>query len=332
MEKIAIVLCLLISPACQYLSDQVDKFNGLSLSGGRSLYSQEMFDVMVAQTSANAIAIIPYAFSPGDTSLYFNIDRQWISEREEGLVHTISLARQKGFSIMIKPHIWVRGQGWAGEFELNNDQEWKVWEKKYKQYVLSMARLAETYDAEVFCIGTEMRLAVRQRPEFFIDLIKAVRKQYGGKITYAANWDNYEHVVFWNHLDFVGIDAYFPVLEAKTPTIAEAAEAFGSLSNALKAFSENQGKPILFTEFGFESVDHNLNGHWRQNNKVFNAQAQENAFHAFFSVFWNEPYIAGGFLWKYFPDYMSNEPLEDTFSPQGKPAINVIRKYYQEID
>jgi homoserine trans-succinylase len=36
------------------------------------------------------------------------------------------------------------------------------------------------------------------------------------KLTYAANWDDFDKVPFWNELDYIGIDAYFPLSDATT--------------------------------------------------------------------------------------------------------------------
>ena len=49
--------------------------------------------------------------------------------------------------------------------------------------------------------------------KYWIELIQKVRAVYQGQLTYAANYDNYQEVDFWEHLDFIGINAYFPLRE-----------------------------------------------------------------------------------------------------------------------
>jgi len=46
---------------------------------------------------------------------------------------------------------------------------------------------------------------------FWRDLIARVRHVYPGPLTYGANFDEYEQVGFWDALDYVGINAYFPL-------------------------------------------------------------------------------------------------------------------------
>ena len=45
-------------------------------------------------------------------------------------------------------------------------------------------------------------------------LIADVREQTGAPLTYAANWTDYERVPFWDALDVIGIQAYFPLADS----------------------------------------------------------------------------------------------------------------------
>ena len=78
----------------------------------------------------------------------------------------------------------------------------------------------------MFCIGTEQGSSVKESPEYWLYLIEEVRKIYHGKITYAGNWDNYKNCTFWNKLDYIGIDAYFPVTNAANPNSQQLSEGW----------------------------------------------------------------------------------------------------------
>lgn len=57
------------------------------------------------------------------------------------------------------------------------------------------------------------------------------------------------------------------------------------------------------------------------------------AYEAFFRAWWDEPWLAGAFLWKWFLEARGRgwggERAWDTgFTPQGKPAEAVIRRWY----
>lgn len=91
------------------------------------------------------------------------------------------------------------------------------------------------------------------------NILQEVRKHYSGKITYAANFDNYMEVDFWEDLDFMGINAYFGLRGASE--IDNAVELKSALKSGWQqAFSEVNAfrmehnfleKPLLFTELGY---------------------------------------------------------------------------------
>ena len=94
---------------------------------------------------------------------------------------------------------------------MTNEDDWQVLENSYTQFILLYAMLAQEIDAELFCIGTELEKFIEKRPQYWSNLIKEIKKVYKGKLTYAANWDEFKRTPFWSDLDYIGIDAYFPV-------------------------------------------------------------------------------------------------------------------------
>jgi len=286
----------------------------------------------IKEVNANWVAVTPYAFTrTGSPELRFNISRQWWGERAEGTAKTIEFAHHLNLKVMLKPHVWVRGQGWAGEFDLETEEEWKQWEKNYRDYILSYAKLSDSLDVEMISIGTEYRIAVRERPAFWEKLIREVRSVYDGKLTYAANWDNYENIAFWDELDYIGIDSYFPLSEKRNPTVSEIKSEWQPVKEKLKGFSEEYNKVILFTEFGYQSVDYTTDGHWKygRGDREINLQAQADAYRAVFETFWDEPWFGGGFLWKWFDQHERRGGPDDTrYTPQNKPAEETIRRWY----
>ena len=100
----------------------------------------------------------------------------------------------------------------------------------------------------------------RQVLKSWTQLIQAVRNVYKGKLTYAANFDNYKDVAFWDQLDFIGINAYFK-LRNPNQTYADTAALKTILKTGWqKVFAEIntyrdgkklREKPLLFTELGY---------------------------------------------------------------------------------
>ena len=96
--------------------------------------------------------------------------------------------------------------------------------------------------------------------------------------------------------------------------------------------AETTDRPILFTEFGYRSMDYAAKKPWLvdRNQMNVNLQAQANAMEAVFQEFWEEDWFAGGFVWKWFINHHKVGGKEDNrFTPQNKPAEQVLRRYFQ---
>ena len=183
----------------------------------------------------------------------------------------------------------------------------------------------------MICIGTEYKTAVKHRPEFWHALIKKIRKVYKGKLTYCANWDDYEDVTFWNDLDYIGISAYFPLSDAQTPSIANLEKEWKPIKKQLASYSNEVGKPVLFTEYGYRSMDQPAWRSWEHEYKErpINNLAQANAYEALYKTFWKEKWFAGGFAWKWYSSFRRMDSAKNhDWTLQNKDAEKVMMKYY----
>jgi len=333
--RLLVISCVLIIGISSLISlptKSKDKINGVSLvSPPRQIEPDKLDDLK--KVNAGWVAVIPYGFSQsGQASVTFDHDRQWWGERTEGIRELIGFAKDKGLKIMLKPHVWVRGEGWTGDYKLSTEEDWIIWERDFSRYILNHAEVANSLDVEMLCIGTEYRTPARERPEFWRGLIKEVRKRYSGKITYASNWDNYMNISWWDAVDYIGIDSYFPLAEGDSPTVEKMKEGWVPLKKKLEAFSRKWDKSILFTEYGFQSVKGGAGRHWEVDKAIENAdmEVQSKAYEATFQSLWNESWFAGGFLWKWHLTTRGAERNITRFTPQGKPAEDVIAKWYRK--
>jgi hypothetical protein len=93
------------------------------------------------------------------------------------------------------------------------------------------------------------------------ELIAAVREVYAGHLTFAANFDQYRAVGFWDALDVIGINAYFPLrselhpgqpIETLHPSFVERwREIVTEIDGMRVARGLDQG--VLFTELGYRA-------------------------------------------------------------------------------
>ncbi len=288
--------------------------------------------INMKRINARWVAFIPFAFSrQGQPAVQYNASRQWWGEREEGIVACIKMAHAQNMKVMLKPQIWIGGGVYTGHFKMETDTGWLRWEENYKNYILHNAKIAEEYQAEIFCIGTEMDEAVKLRPLFWENLIDSVKKIYKGELTYAANWGCFKEFKSWDKLEYIGIDAYFPLSPAVTPTVDELFTGWQLHFEDIKQFEKVHKKPILFTEYGYRSIDKAAHEPWSSYNKApINFEAQQNAYEALYKRFLSEPWFAGGFLWKWHVnDAKAGGKENSNYTPQNKPVEEVIKKWYK---
>ena len=143
---------------------------------------------------------------------------------KRSLKHVIKKAQELGLKVMVKPHIDLidkyDGTYWRADIGFATDKDWEEWFKNYEKIILSYAKICEKYEVDIFCIGTELSFTT-QRDAEWRGIIQKVRAKYSGKLVYAANWDNFKNVKFWDELDYVGIDAYFPLTYEANPSLED---------------------------------------------------------------------------------------------------------------
>lgn len=287
----------------------------------------------IKNIGADWVAIVPYAFCNAETAeIIFDHPRQWWGEKPEGVIETIKMAKSQGLKIMLKPHLWVGGQGWAGDLNFETDSLWLKFNDDYKRYLFTYAQIADSLDVEILCIGTEIRNSSLNHNNFWTSLIDSLKLQYQGKLTYAANWDEYDKIQFWNQLDYIGIDAYFPLSDEKSPSKIELLNAWKTPKKEMKKIHLKYDNPILFTEFGYESVEYNTMGHWKLSKDTLqvNYPNQSLAFEALFESLKEEKWWSGGFIWKWHLNRKGKHRRTiKAYTPQDKPALELIKEEYK---
>jgi len=358
VKNLRLLTILLVGLITNELLGQTNKdhINGISVLGSyEPVLNIEMFE-NIKMTNASWIALIPEEILDRETLTFIPDSeyRNW-GNTIEAQIKAIKLAKKAGFNIFIKPHIILekidkspppklgehlytryskkedktKGASWRGTFKAKNEADWNLWETTYENYILELAEIAATYDVELFSLGTELKAFVVNRPQFWNQLIQKVRKIYKGDITYSANWDEYDKVSFWSQLDYIGVDAYFPINITKTPSIQKTVKNWNPIKEKLKTISETNNKKILLTEFGYRNVSFAGLTPWTHDKgkSKSNYDAQSNLYEAFFRSFWNEPWIAGGFSWNWLHDLKDGDNTD--FSLQYKPAMTVLQDWYK---
>jgi len=332
MIRLIFILATVLFTVSPPSGETIEKVKGVALVGPPKQVGSEYLDP-IKELNADHVCIIPYAYGPNSEHriYYKGVDWQWWGERKDGVKSMIDAAHAQDIKVMLKPHLWLQHGAFTGHFEAETEEEWQAFEESYEIYIIEFAWLARETEVEIFCIGTELSRFVEQRTEYWKALIRKVRSIYSGKITYAANWDSFDKIPFWKELDLIGIDAYFPLSESKTPEVAELIKGWRPHFEQIQRVQKKNDRPIIFLEYGYRSIDHAAKKPWDsgRGNKVANLKAQENAYMALYEMFWDQPWFAGGFLWKWHTDHQrAGGPANTRFTPQNKPAERSIRERY----
>ena len=180
---------------------------------------------------------------------------------DESLAHAVNMIHALGMKVMLKPHVDLADD--EARVNIIPSDEWFA---SYKDMILHFARFAAKYNVELLCIGTELSNTTTSRwKDKWLDIINSIRKVYNGPITYAANWDEYDSVSFWNDVDYIGMDAYFPLTKQDNPPLEELVKAWTRNADILeKWLNDNKlEKPIIFTEIGYDTVIGSNQQPWR---------------------------------------------------------------------
>ena len=268
---------------------------------------------------------------------------------DSSLEHAIQKAHGLNMQVALKPMVDVLDGAWRGSISPSN---WTLWFANYASFIDYYANLSRANGVELFVVGCELRSS-QSYVSNWRQVISGVRALFSGNLTYAANWDSYsvyskvpsygwEPVTFWDALDYVGVDAYFPLTNSYNPTVEQlvgnwsqsgASGWWGTgfnWTNELYATYANTGKKIIFTEIGYTSQNGTNTQPWTYVPPPTGIDLQEQAdcYQACLEVFKDKTWFMGWFWWEWRTDPNAGGPNDTDYTPQNKPAQSILYQYY----
>ena len=291
-------------------ADDHERVRGVTIScqtwgweWGQDAFADELAEL--AALGTNWVAIHPYAGVRGDGSVRPSGGALDPDDPPPWLRRPIEAAAAHRMAFFVKPHLayWGSPFEWRGEIHFEAAEERERFWTQYTGWIVALARA--TRDADAFCVGTELdgMLADEGR---WRDLIARVRAVSSARLTYAANWDHFAEVPFWDALDAVGVQAYFPLSESADPDETELEAGWSGVLTRLRALHEQTGKPVVFTELGYHASPHVASRPWSDRGAAPSdapaARAlQERCLRVGLEVLAREErWLRGAFLWKWF--------------------------------
>ena len=232
-------------------------------------------------------------------------------------------ARKRGFTVMLRPLLDIgtpeTATDWRGTIR---PQDRARWHRTYRDLLLSYAQLAQANHVDVLDIGSELD-SLEPDATYWNQLIKSIRGTYHGQITYSSNWAK-GYPAFGRSLDFISVDAYFPLSRPVTASAADLAAAWQPWIDRLTRMRKSFGKPLVLTEMGATSLIGSFQQPWIwDNGQPIDPSAQERYYQgACQSVV---PRFSGVYWWLYTLDPPAKPALDRSYAVAGKPAEAALK-------
>ncbi len=273
----------------------------------------------LATLGVDSVAIHPYARIGRNGSISYSEPNNTAY-----LVKAIQIAKGQKIDLFWKPHLAYWGAfKWRGSIAFDDETKWRRFFADHTRWIVAHAKLAETAGLPLLAIGVELD-ATTHREADWRRMIAAVRKVYRGKLTFASNWDSYERIRFWDALDYIGVQAYFPLGGEGTQPKKTLEASWDRHLSSLKAASKKWSKPVLFTEIGYNRSSSAASKPWdasvddSRESRALRRLLMEVALDKTKAA----PFIHGMWWWKWIPGWA---PWERDFAMQDDEARAVLR-------
>ncbi len=258
----------------------------------------------------------------------------------EALSTTVNEAHALGLSVVLVAHLQVDDGTWRGELAPADADAWMA---SYTAYVEELAALAQRLCVQGVSVGLELKslTASRAWDGRFRALIQRVRARFHGEVTYSANWDELEQVRFWDALDVVGVNGFWPLQEASGAGPQQLRAGARKVLGTLKRMKAQAGKGVLLMEFGFKAQTDSALRPWewpRAPRGQTGAEAadgprfQAEAYEALLCTLSGDAAFRGAVAWFVpsdlrDPEHPGRWEGADGFSPVNKPAAGVLKRF-----
>ncbi|MCY2961824.1 MAG: hypothetical protein NTY35_16830 [Planctomycetota bacterium] len=251
----------------------------------------------------NWVAIHPYAGIRGDGSLEWR--EMDPANPPEWLARPIREAHARGMSILVVTHIAQWGSPWKyrGEIDFADAAATDRFFADYTRFISSVA--ACTPGADGLSVASELDRLCKHEDRWRA-VIASVRAVTTSRLTWAASWNCYHDVRFWDALDAIGIQAYFPLSTSEDPGTDELQAAWSPILADLRALHERTGKPVVFTELGYNRSLAAAREPWAYAEEHGEAEARAEALQtrcletALRVIEPESSWLRGAILWKWF--------------------------------
>jgi GTA TIM-barrel-like domain len=352
MRRFVLILSLGVCCAFQTEARADLLYNGMSFlnftsSGGTtgSMVDNPASFMSMQAVGVNTVALNIWDFTPSVTSTSIAPNFNRYSSSDAQVVAAINDLHAAGMNVLLKPMLDVNNGTWRG---MINPLAANVntWFTNYDTFIDHYATLGAQNGVNLFSVGCELN-NMEQYTSNWRSLISGVRSIYSAqgdtseKLTYAANWagnnlgnGGFTNVGFWKQLDYIGIDAYFPLANVADPSEASLLSSWGNEATAINNWRTSAGltnENVIFTEAGYEAKSTTAENPAGvgSGSTPQDIQAQANAYQALLQTMAPEPWFDGVFWWEWSPGDPAS--TDNSFDPDNKPATDAVLESFYNV-
>lgn len=280
----------------------------------------------LGELGANWVELHPYAGVGRDGRVHFRKAKE-----TPFLVRGAAFVKEAGLSLYWVPHLAYWGSfEWRGTIQFGDDQAaWTRFFDGYQAFIVDQAEFAQSVGAPMFAVGLEYE-ATMHREADWRRIIAAVRKVYRGTVVYAANWNGLDRVRFWDAVDRLGVQGYFPLATSNTlPTEAELERAWDRPLLYLAELSQAYQKPIVFNELGYARSPGAAQRPWEpaEDASPEVIELRRRLLAVGLRRVEAAPFVRGVFLWKWMP---GRARFDQDFSLKDPEVQATLQRYWKK--
>lgn len=327
---------------------------------------QSLEEVRALGANFVRIMVMGYVDNINSTTIYrANGTTPLRTATDEELTAIIQHARSIGLEVHLAPYIdpnWdlpgncrgpscgkvpgtakETGRGLIGQHF--TEKQWTEFFSNYKEWIGGYAKLAALTECRIISVGSELATAFSERQQDWPDIIGHVLSIFRGNVTAAINGNQAlkkPYLSWLKELDIIGVEGYFS-LDTKSihPDVDELRNAWQPIVSNLRSLAEELGIPIIFTEVGYQSrnASHLHPASTNASDPIdcsvweycVDLKEQANVYEALLESLYPEPWFLGVNWWLWRSDPTHGGTSDYTFTPRGKPAEEVLRKWYNHV-
>lgn len=257
-----------------------------------------------------------------------------LTQSDDDVIFAIKKAKSLGMRVCLKPVVNCLDRAWRAKINFPDEEThyWDDWFRSYTNFMTYYAEMAEKTGCEMLCTGCEMA-GMDSQAERCVELIKKVRKIYGGIIMHNINHGDELKFPWLSAVDVIGISGYYRVSTPDDHSSEQMLKVWNEKKAVMEAAHKLYNRPIMFAEIGVRNEQGCTEYPWDFHNrpeKPIDEDEQARFYETALETFWDVPWFSGFFWWDWRAKLPSPESAnkDRDFGIYMKKAESVLKKWY----